>query len=52
VHSVWVDGVRVVEAFRCTTIDEPALLAEAQAAGEAVIARSGLPLLTAWPIIQ
>jgi 5-methylthioadenosine/S-adenosylhomocysteine deaminase len=52
VHSVWVDGVRVVDAFRCTTIDEPALLAEAQAAGEAVIARSGLPLLTAWPIIQ
>ncbi len=52
VHSVWVDGVRVVDAFRCTTIDEPALLIEAQAAGEANIARSGLPLLCAWPIIQ
>jgi cytosine/adenosine deaminase-related metal-dependent hydrolase len=50
VHSVWVDGVRVVEDFRCTTIDEDALYTEAQAMAEAVLARSGLPLLNEWPV--
>ena len=50
VHSVWVDGVRVVDDYRCTTIDEDALYAEAQAAGEAVVSRSGLPSLCAWPV--
>ena len=50
VHSVWVDGVRVVDVYRCTTIDEDRLLADAQRAGEAVIARSGLPSLCAWPV--
>jgi cytosine/adenosine deaminase-related metal-dependent hydrolase len=50
VHSVWVDGVRVVEDFRCTTIDEDALYGEAQAMAEAVLARSGLPLLNEWPV--
>ena len=50
VHSVWVDGVRVVDNYRCTTIDEDALYAEVQAAGEAVIARSGLPSLCDWPV--
>lgn len=50
VHSVWVDGVRVVEDFRCTTIDEDALYDEAQAMADALIARAGLPLTSAWPI--
>ncbi|EIZ81021.1 S-adenosylhomocysteine deaminase [Novosphingobium sp. Rr 2-17] len=50
VHSVWVDGVRVVEAFRCTTIDEDALYAQGQAMADAVLGRSGLPLLSEWPI--
>ncbi len=49
-HSVWVDGVRVVENYRCTTIDEDRLLAEAQEAGEAILARSGLTLRTRWPV--
>lgn len=43
VHSVWVDGVRVVDDHRCTLIDEDALYAEAQQAGEAIIERSNLP---------
>ena len=51
VHSVWVDGRRVVEAGRCTTIDEDLLLAQAQDAAKAVISRSGLPLRMAWPIL-
>jgi 5-methylthioadenosine/S-adenosylhomocysteine deaminase len=50
VHSVWVDGVRVVENYRCTTIDEDRLLAAAQEAGEAILARSGLTLRTRWPV--
>ena len=51
VHSVWVDGVRVIDDYRCTTIDEDALYAEAQVAADALIARSGLPTMSAWPII-
>ena len=50
VHSVWVGGRRVVEGFRCTTIDEEALYAEARAAAAAVLERAGLPLRTAWPM--
>jgi cytosine/adenosine deaminase-related metal-dependent hydrolase len=50
VHSVWVDGGRVVEDYRCTLIDEDALYAEGQAAAEAVLGRSGLPLVSEWPI--
>ena len=50
VHSVWVDGRRVVDNYRCTTIDEDRLYAEAQRAAEAITARSGLPALSAWPV--
>ncbi|EJL32614.1 amidohydrolase family protein [Novosphingobium sp. AP12] len=50
VHSVWVDGVRVVDDYRCTLIDEDALYAEGQAAAQAVLGRSGLPLVSEWPI--
>lgn len=50
VHSVWVDGRRVVDAYRCTMIDEERLYAQAQEAASAVIARSGLPTISAWPI--
>jgi 5-methylthioadenosine/S-adenosylhomocysteine deaminase len=50
VHSVWVDGQRVVDNNRCTTIDEEKVYAEAQAAAEAIISRSGLPRISAWPV--
>jgi cytosine/adenosine deaminase-related metal-dependent hydrolase len=50
VHSVWVNGRRVVDTYRCTTIDEERLYAQAQRAAEAVIARSGLPSISAWPV--
>jgi cytosine/adenosine deaminase-related metal-dependent hydrolase len=51
VHSVWVDGKRVVDNYRCTAIDEDRLYAEAQAAAEAVTGRSGLPPVCPWPVI-
>lgn len=51
VHSVWVDGLRVIEDHRSTLVDEDALLARAQAAGEAIVARSGLPFRSAWPVV-
>jgi cytosine/adenosine deaminase-related metal-dependent hydrolase len=51
VHSVWVDGRRVVENYRCTTIDEDRLLAQAQIAGERILARSGLAIRSRWPVL-
>ncbi|MGY1741357.1 MULTISPECIES: amidohydrolase family protein [unclassified Blastococcus] len=50
VHTVFVDGRRVVDDYRLTTVDEPALYARAQAAGEALVARSGLRRTPAWPV--
>jgi cytosine/adenosine deaminase-related metal-dependent hydrolase len=50
VHSVWVDGRRIVDNYRCTTIDEEKLYAEAQAAADSITGRSGLPRVSAWPV--
>jgi 5-methylthioadenosine/S-adenosylhomocysteine deaminase len=50
VHTVFVDGKMVVEAGRMTTIDEDALWAAAQVAGEAITLRSGLPDMAKFPI--
>lgn len=51
VHSVWVAGKRVIDNYRSTRIDEDALLAAAQVAGEAIMGRAGLPLRPRWPVI-
>jgi cytosine/adenosine deaminase-related metal-dependent hydrolase len=51
VHSVWIDGVRVVEDGRSTLVDEGKILADARQAGAALIARTGLPNQTPWPIL-
>jgi cytosine/adenosine deaminase-related metal-dependent hydrolase len=51
VHSVWVDGRRVVDGYRCTTLDEERLYAEAQTAAGAITVRTGLPLISPWPIV-
>lgn len=51
VHSVWVDGRRVVDDYRCTTIDEGRLYAEAQSAAKTITRRSGLPAICPWPVI-
>ena len=51
VHTVFVDGRRVVDGYRLTTVDEDALYAAAQRAGEAICRRSGLPDLAKWPVL-
>jgi len=51
VHTVFVDGNRVVEAGRITAFDEERFYAECQVAGEAVVARSGLPDRAKFPVI-
>ncbi|MEO6885382.1 MAG: amidohydrolase family protein [Jatrophihabitantaceae bacterium] len=51
VHTVLVDGRRVVDNYRCTTIDEDDLLQRAQVAGEAIRRRSGLPDRAKWPTV-
>jgi cytosine/adenosine deaminase-related metal-dependent hydrolase len=49
VHTVYVDGRRVVDEYRLTTVDEPTLYRRAQTAAEAIVARSGLPDKAKWP---
>ncbi|MCJ2179446.1 amidohydrolase family protein [Novosphingobium album (ex Hu et al. 2023)] len=51
VHSVWVDGRRVVDTYRSTLIDEEKLYAEAQAAGSAVLARANMEVPSLWPVL-
>jgi 5-methylthioadenosine/S-adenosylhomocysteine deaminase len=51
VHTVFVDGQKVVDNYQMTTIDEADLYAKAQTAGEAIVARSGLPDGRKWPTI-
>ena len=51
VHSVWIDGVRLLDAGRSTVLDEARLLADARQAGAALIARTKLPNRTAWPLV-
>ena len=51
VHSVWIDGVRVLADGRSTMLDEEKLLADARQAGRAVIARTKLPNRPIWPIL-
>ena len=51
VHTVFVDGKKVVEAGRMTTIDEERFWAQVQAGGEAVTTRSGLPDKSKYPVL-
>jgi cytosine/adenosine deaminase-related metal-dependent hydrolase len=51
VHTVLVDGRVVVEDGHCTTLDEEKLWADAQAMGESITARSGLPDKAKWPLL-
>jgi 5-methylthioadenosine/S-adenosylhomocysteine deaminase len=50
VHTVFVDGRKVVDAGRMTTLDEDRLYADAQRAGESIVIRSGLPDKAKWPV--
>jgi 5-methylthioadenosine/S-adenosylhomocysteine deaminase len=51
VHSVWIDGVQVLDDGHATLIDEERLLADARQAGFALIARTQLPNRTSWPVL-
>ena len=50
VHSVWVDGERLINNYQSTRIDEEAFYARVQTAGETIIKRSSVPLVSPWPI--
>ena len=51
VHSVWVDGKRVVEGGHCLTIDEEKLYAEVERRAPALIERAGLSIINPWPVL-
>ena len=51
VHSVWVDGKRLVDDYRATTIDEDEILAEVEAAAPALLARAGKTVPCRWPVL-
>ncbi|MGI9622993.1 MAG: amidohydrolase family protein [Acidimicrobiales bacterium] len=51
VHTVFVDGKKVVEDGRMVTVDEEALYVAAQSAGEAITTRSGLPDKAKFPML-
>jgi 5-methylthioadenosine/S-adenosylhomocysteine deaminase len=49
-HSVWVDGVRLVDNYRCTRVDEQDIYRRSQHAALDLIKRSGVPSVSPWPI--
>ncbi|MBO0729622.1 MAG: amidohydrolase family protein, partial [Acidimicrobiaceae bacterium] len=49
VHTVLVQGRKVVEDHRVLTVDTERLFARAERAARALIDRSGLPLKARWP---
>ncbi len=51
VHTVIVDGRVVVEDHQPLFVDEQALIAEVQAVGESMLARTGLSFPPPWPIV-
>jgi len=50
VDTVFIDGVKVLDGGRSTRLDEAKLIADARQAGAALVARTGLPLRTTWPV--
>jgi hypothetical protein len=48
---VFVDGQKVVDTYRVTTLDEEQLYQEAQKAAQRIVDRSGLPNKAKWPTI-
>ena len=51
VHHVWIDGRQVLDAGRSVLLDEEKLMADAVQAGKALVARTGLPVRTPWPVV-
>lgn len=52
VHSVWVDGERVIENYRSTKVDEDALLLAARRCSADIVKRSGVTIYNPWPVIE
>ena len=50
VHSVWVDGLRVIDNYHSTLIDEESLYARARKSSQAIFERTGLPFISPWPV--
>jgi cytosine/adenosine deaminase-related metal-dependent hydrolase len=50
VHSVWVDGLRVIENYRSTMIDEESLYQRAEQSSQEIFHRTGLPFVSPWPV--
>jgi len=51
VHTVFVNGVKVVDTYRCTLVDEPTLYERADVASPAITKRAGLSNPGPWPVI-
>jgi 5-methylthioadenosine/S-adenosylhomocysteine deaminase len=51
VHSVWVDGERVIENYHSTMVDEDELRAKAREVGKNIVKRAGIPVHSPWPVI-
>ncbi len=51
VHTVFVDGVKVVSDYHCTRVDEEAMYARAEVLGRALCERAGLKAVNPWPVI-
>jgi cytosine/adenosine deaminase-related metal-dependent hydrolase len=51
VHTVLVDGRVVIENHRATFVDEDALIDRVQAAGERLLARTGIRFAPRWPVV-
>lgn len=51
VHSVWINGVRVIDNYRSTLIDEEKLYSEIQQASDTLVARLDRKSTPAWPVI-
>lgn len=51
VHSVWVDGRRVIENYRSTIVDEERMFTQVEEAGTALLARAAKPVHSLWPVL-
>jgi cytosine/adenosine deaminase-related metal-dependent hydrolase len=51
VHSVFVNGVQVVDNYRCTLVDEQGLYERSEVAGREIARRAGLANPGPWPVI-
>lgn len=51
IHSVYVNGLQVVDNGHCTFIDEEKTIADARQASRGLVAKTGLVAHNIWPII-